>query len=207
MQTTVTDVNGAQVPAVRFAARTVSRLASIVLLLAGGMLLAAGIVVLVMALSGEWAALVGFVVLAVLGVILVAGGCASLLASRHENALDLTAEHVVVALGGDRLAVAWSDITEIRAACIRYGIGPGPRPAQNWVLIAVRDPSTVPERGTRLGRFGASAAGDVAAAIADSRVSDPLLLLHGLRYYLRHAEARSELADGRGAERLRSGLV
>lgn len=118
----------------------------------------------------------------------------------------LSPERLVVDLGGDRLALGWDDVVEIRGAGFT-SIG-RPRRVYNWILISTADDHpkalAVPPILRRLGRIPPG----LAAGIVHTRLAtDPMLVYHGLRFYLHNPGQRAELADQRAVDRLRAGRL
>lgn len=113
----------------------------------------------------------------------------------------------VVADRGSALVIPWSAITEVRATEAVTGIPHSllPPPRQNWLTIAVADPSAINATVSRLfRRFGGNT---VAGFPTTSLLTDPVVLFHTLHYYLDNPQARPELDNGCALDRIRSGRV
>jgi len=113
----------------------------------------------------------------------------------------------VVADHGSALVIPWSQITEVRATEAVTGIPHSllPPPKQNWLTIAVADPSAVAAPPSRqLRRFGTNT---VTGFPTTSLLTDPVVLFHTLHYYLDNPQARPELADSDAIDRIRSARV
>jgi hypothetical protein len=208
------DVDGVRQAGVRIPVRPTSPLVSLALTVLGLAITGLGVAALVIAVArGEWSALLGFVVLLVVGSVLLLGGVVGLVAARKRLGLQLTPSHLVVGLGGEPVTLTWEQLARIGATSVRYGVGVVPRPVQNWLTLVTHEPVDVAARlsGRRSaapGRLAATAPANVAAAIpADRLGTDPALVHHALWYYLEHADARPELGTGVAVRRLAAGDV
>ncbi|WP_053202963.1 hypothetical protein [Jiangella muralis] len=213
------EVGGVRQTVVRIPVRPTSPLVSLALAILGLALLGLGVAALVIAaVRGDWSAVVGFVVLLVVGSVLALGGIVGLIASRRRLGLDLTPSHLVVGLGGDPVELTWDQIDRIGSTSIRYGFGLAP--VQNWLTVVTHEPVNLAaapsgrriaasgRRTAALGRLTATAPANTAAAIPAARLgADPVLVDHTLRYYLEHADARPELGTGAALRRLAAGEV
>ncbi|SED84362.1 hypothetical protein [Jiangella alba] len=218
------DLDGRRQTGVRFPVLPTSPLVSLALAVLGLAILGLGVAALVIAVAdGDWSAVVGFVVLLLVGSVLALGGIVGLIASRRRLGLDLTPSHLVVGLGGDPVELTWEQVDRIGTTSIRYGFGLAP--VQNWLTVVTREPvhvATGPpgrragsagrrvgpsgRRAAALGRLTATAPANTAAAIPAQRLgADPVLVYHALRYYLEHADARPELGTGAALRRLAAG--
>ncbi|TDC49331.1 hypothetical protein E1212_18590 [Jiangella ureilytica] len=185
------EVAGVRQTGVRVPVRPASPLVSLALAILGLAITGLGVAAFVIAaVRGEWSALLGFVVLLVIGSVLLLGGIVGLVTSRRRLGLDLTPSHLVVGLGGDPVVLTWEQVARIGTSSVRYGLGAAARPVQNWLTVVTREPV------------------DVAAAIpADRLGADPVLVYHTLRYYLDNADARPEFGTGAAVRRLAAGEV
>lgn len=206
------EVGGVRQTGVRIPVRPTSPLVSLALTVMGLAFTGLGVAAFVIAARrDEWSALLGFVVLLVIGSVLLLGGIVGLVASRQRLGLDLTPSHVVVGLGGDPVVLAWEQVARIGTTSVRYGLGVAP--VQNWLTVVTREPVDVAaqpsgRRSAALGRLAATVSPNVAAALPAERLgADPVLVWHALRYYLEHADARPELGTGVAVRRLAGGDV
>lgn len=204
------DLDGRRQTGVRIPVLPTSPLVSLALAILGLAILGLGVAALVIAATdGDWSAVVGFVVLLVVGSVLALGGIVGLIASRRRLGLDLTPSHLVVGLGGDPVELTWEQIDRIGTTSIRYGFGLAP--VQNWLTVVTREPVAAGPSSRRiaaLGRMTSTAPAHTAAAIPAQRLgADPVLVYHTLRYYLEHADARPELGMGAALRRLAAGEV
>ncbi len=186
------DVDGTVEPGVRFAVRPSSVLTGMALAAGGVALLAAAVaMVVIVASRGEARFLVGAVVVGVPGALLLVGGIAALTASREGNAVDLTANRVLVDTGHGRTAVPWTEVDDVTAALAAVPVGRSAA-IQNLIVIAVA-PSV--DRAERL------------VIACDRLVADPALVYHGLRHYLLNPDDRGELSSAAAVRRLEAGRV
>ncbi|GAA4415355.1 hypothetical protein ACFQV2_30565 [Actinokineospora soli] len=145
-------------------------------------------------------AVVGGVVLGLLGVLLIAAG---LFALRHRpltTGLLMTPEGVALTWLRPAVRLGWDDIHEIRPLVLRMGRS-AQAPSRHYVGVVSRGKPDVGERMRKVAvRFGP----DVACAVPVGSLDvDQLVVLHTLAYYRDHPEARAELAGDAAVLRVR----
>lgn len=170
------------------------------------LLLAGSVVLLVAAIrEAEYFGFIGVAVLAGLGMVFGAV-VVSFLARDRTNPLGITmGDREIVKAQGQPVVIPWSTVTAIRAIQLRFAIGWSlfPPPRRNWITIEVEDLHSVQGPGARTRalarRFGANTATGFAAASVDGNA---LILYHALRFYLENPDARHELTNERGLDRV-----
>ncbi|MGW5051982.1 hypothetical protein [Actinokineospora sp. NPDC004072] len=145
-------------------------------------------------------AVVGGVVLGLLGVLLIAAGLFALKHRPVSTGLVLTPEAVVLTWLRPAVRLPWDAISEVRPLAVRLGRSPE-APSRNYLGLASRSKVDVGERMRKVAvRFGP----DVACAVAVGSLDvDQLVVLHTLAYYRDHPEARAELAGDAAVLRVR----
>ncbi|MGN2639854.1 hypothetical protein ACTD5D_27560 [Nocardia takedensis] len=114
--------------------------------------------------------------------------------------IHLSADGITTDFGGGPTVTDWDYITDIRAASHRGRGNIVANPRVNTIAIFVDNPQAVP--GAE--RFGDI--GHLAFEITHKQLAtDPTLVYHLLRYYLRTPSARAELGEDAGLRRLREG--
>ncbi|TDE07371.1 hypothetical protein [Jiangella asiatica] len=186
------EVDGVQERAVRFAVRPGTVLLGLGLVAGGVALLAAVVAMLVLVVTrGEARFLIGGVVVGVPGLVLLLGGIAALSSKRTNNAVDLTPRHVLVETGHGRSDIPWAEIESVTATSAVIPVG-ARAAVQNLIVIGVRQPSDLPDQVlVPCGRL----------------VNDPVLVYHGLLYYVGRPGDRDELASDAAVRRLEAGQL
>lgn len=176
------DLDGRTIHAIRLEVRPTHTTRSVVMTVLGLVFAAVAIGAIVLSIMDPaWDAIVGSIVLVGFATLFLFGGLLDILAARRGLGLDLTPDDVTVGLGHTRTAIAWDDVTEVRAF-------------------------SIPHHGDWLGIATADGESDLAAAVACRKLkSDPLIAYHGVRYYADHPESRGELAGEDGVRRLNGG--
>lgn len=178
--------------------RQTARAAAVVLILVGaGLAALSGLL-----LAGDGViAVLGGVVLGLLGVLLLAAGLFALVRSRSRKVgIVLTPDHVVLNWVRPAVRLPWDGVREIRPLVLRMGRS-GASPTRHYVGVVADDPALV---GPRMRKVGARFGPDVACAVAMSSVDvDQLVVLHTLRFYRDNPDARAELAGEAAVVRVR----
>lgn len=187
------ELDGQSVHAVRLGVRPTHTTQSVVMTLLGVVFaaLAGGAIVLAI-LDPAWDSIIGSIVLVGFAALFLISGLLDVRAARRGLGIDLTPDDVTFGLGYSRTTMAWGDITEIRAFSIPHH--------GDWLGVATREPQP-PTDSTTASRL----ATDLTAAVPCRKLKpDPLVVYHGLRYFLEHPEARAELRGDAGERRLNS---
>ena len=145
-------------------------------------------------------AVVGGVVLGLLGVLLIAAG---LFALRHRpltTGLLLTPDGLSLTWLRPVVRLPWDAVHEIRPLTLRMGRS-ADAPSRNYLGVVSRGKPDVGDRMRKIAlRFGP----DVACAVPVGTLDvDQLVVLHTLAYYRDHPEARAELAGDAAVLRVR----
>ncbi|MQA61601.1 MAG: hypothetical protein GEU86_08895 [Actinophytocola sp.] len=126
--------------------------------------------------------------------------------------IDLTPEHVVVSVDDDREVMRWADIAKVIASTRSQYAQQSSSRVRNWIRIVGHGDRLDPGLQTVVKRLRRASKeedfGRLKAEVAHTRLAtDPLLVFHGLRFYLANPDTREELADARALTRLREGRV
>ncbi len=167
---------------------------------------------------------IGGVVIGMPAFLALAIGIKGLRSSRFTSGIDLTPDKVGFGVGHDQIIVRWDEIGGLLAHTVTYRSGRA-HITQNWLSVTAHETATPYAAGRRTrARVAKTVLRSAAESMAKSAMNlqsrtlpelivampwprlktDPLVVYHGLRFYLDNPAARDELSSEAAVNRLNS---
>lgn len=168
-------------------------------LLAAGFLFGAAVLVYVTIDKEKPVVAIGVFVLGAIGFVCGKGASAAFAAHRRAHlGIVLTPDHVVMETAVPVLIIPWAQVSAFRTFSLQTSMSTVFAIVQNWIAVAVRDPTQVPNAEKPAALLARRFTPGVVAVLTTRQLAvDPQRALDLLHFYLDNPEARAELGTDR----------